>query len=649
MILNKKIIAHSTFVILLFLNIRFSTAAQSEHVKALKTKLETAKQDSDKIKVLSDLSWELQTTQIDVAEKYCQQEMKLAEKVNLEKFSATAFNDWALIKFRKGQLTEALDWNNKALIIRRKLKDEMGIASSLNKVASINSRLGNYKASLEASLECLKVYEKLNIKPYISYTENNIGTAFFHIHNTPKALEYYKRALKTNQELGDKINEGGNLGNIGDAYISIEQYDSALIYLFQCLKIYDETKTKFGKTAVLNSIGFVYKDLGKFEKAYPYYKQSMELAEEIKDTSALINCYNINANILMHLKRTDEAKPLIDKAFMMARQTNQTINLQQSFSQYFYYYPLKCEPEKAKGYFDLYGGIKDSMLNATVTKQMADMSVKYESEKKEQENLLLKKDNKIKSLTVWLLIIGLLLSGGIFILIFNRIKMKQREILQKEKLQQQEIRSKAVLEAEENERQRIAKDLHDGLGQTLSSVKLNLSTIQKNISNLSEQQQNMLGNAITMVDDSVKEVRTISHNMMPNMLIKKGLVNAVRDFIDKLNGTNLKIDLEITGMNERLETSVESIIFRVLQELVNNIIKHANANHITIQLLRFDNELTMMVEDNGNGFNVESTINSEKGIGLKNIVSRVEFLKGEIHFDSTISKGTTVSIEIPLT
>ena len=640
----KKIIS---FLILVFLFTKISFA-QNEKINALKSKLEAAKQDSEKIKILSDLSWELQTTQIDEAEKYCQQEMKLAEKVNQEKFYSTAYNDMALIKFRKGQLNEALEWNNKALVIRRKLNDEMGIGSSLNKVATINSRLENYKASLEASLECLKIYEKYKIKPYIAFTENNIGTAFFHIHNTPKALEYYKRALSTNRELGDKVNEAGNLGNIGDAYISLQQYDTALVYLFQCLKIYDETKTKFSKTSVLNSIGFVYKDLGKFEKAYPYYKQSMELAEEIKDTSALINCYNINANILLHLKRTDEAKPLIDKAFSIARQTNQTGNLQQSFAQYFYYYTLKNEPEKAKQYFDLYGAIKDSMLNSTVTKQMTEMETKYETEKKTEENLLLKKDNKIKTLTTIFLLVGLILAALIFFLILGRNKMKQQEILQKQKFEMQEQRSKAVLEAEEHERQRIAKDLHDGLGQTLSSVKLNLSTIQKNISNLSEQQQNMLGNAITMVDDSVKEVRTISHNMMPNMLIKKGLVNAVRDFVDKLSGTSLKIDLETTGLNERLDSSTESIVFRVLQELVNNIIKHANANHITIQLLKYDNELTLMIEDNGQGFDVQQTLNSDRGIGLKNIISRIEFLKGQTHFDSTVSKGTTVSIEIPL-
>jgi signal transduction histidine kinase len=307
----------------------------------------------------------------------------------------------------------------------------------------------------------------------------------------------------------------------------------------------------------------------------------------------------------------------------------------------------KGNTESAQIYFEKGIRVSDSILNTDVTKQIAEMGTKYETEKKEQENLLLKKDNKIKSLSLWFLIIGLLLTVATFYLIFNRNKMKQKTLLQAEMLKQQELRSKAVLDAEETERQRIAKDLHDGIGQMLSAVKLNLSTVQSKIT-INENEKLLFQNAISLVDDSVKEVRSISHNMMPNMLIKKGLANAVRDFIDKLSGTTLKIDLEITGMNERLESTLESILFRVLQELVNNIIKHAQANHITIQLLKFENEITIMIEDNGVGFKVDDTLQSDKGIGLKNIISRIDFLKGNINFDSTINKGTTVTIDIPL-
>ena len=149
------------------------------------------------------------------------------------------------------------------------------------------------------------------------------------------------------------------------------------------------------------------------------------------------------------------------------------------------------------------------------------------------------------------------------------------------------------------------------------------------------------------MDDAVKEIRAISHNLMPNALVKSGLVAAVKEFVSKLNNSDkLKINLEITGLQQRLEPTSETILFRVLQELVSNIVKHANANQISIQLLQHENEITLMVEDNGIGFDTSSK-DEMNGLGLKNIQSRIAFLNGQFNIDSATGKGTTVVIEIP--
>lgn len=137
--------------------------------------------------------------------------------------------------------------------------------------------------------------------------------------------------------------------------------------------------------------------------------------------------------------------------------------------------------------------------------------------------------------------------------------------------------------------------------------------------------------------------------MMPNALLKSGLVSAVREFINKISSSgSLKINLEIIGLTNRLQQTVETVLFRVLQELINNIIKHAQTTEVSIQLIRHETELTILIEDNGIGFDVEKILGKEGGIGLKNIQSRVTFLNGEVYFDSHINKGTTVTIEIPL-
>jgi two-component system NarL family sensor kinase len=150
------------------------------------------------------------------------------------------------------------------------------------------------------------------------------------------------------------------------------------------------------------------------------------------------------------------------------------------------------------------------------------------------------------------------------------------------------------------------------------------------------------------VDEAVKEVRSISHNMMPNALIRSGLSTALREFINKISSTGaLKIDLEIIGLNERMESTTETVLYRVLQECISNIVKHAKASKIGIQLVKHTTSLNLIIEDNGVGFD-SSKINDFTGIGLKNIISRVQFLNGNVEFDSFPGNGTTVVIDIPL-
>jgi signal transduction histidine kinase len=152
--------------------------------------------------------------------------------------------------------------------------------------------------------------------------------------------------------------------------------------------------------------------------------------------------------------------------------------------------------------------------------------------------------------------------------------------------------------------------------------------------------------AMGLVDESCKEVRAVSHNMMPNTLLKAGLVGAVREFVDKIDSTALKVNLHTEGLNERLGSDVEIVLYRVIQECVNNVIKHAGANHLEISILKDTDGISATIEDNGTGFDAHDK-EKFKGIGLKNILTRVGFLKGTVDFDSSPGKGTLVAIHIP--
>lgn len=214
-------------------------------------------------------------------------------------------------------------------------------------------------------------------------------------------------------------------------------------------------------------------------------------------------------------------------------------------------------------------------------------------------------------------------------------------------MQQQDIATKAVLEAEERERQRIAQDLHDGVGQMMSAVKLNLSAFQSELQITDEQIKNKFENIFSLVDDSCKEVRSVSHNMMPNALLKNGLSTAVREFLNKIDSNALEVNLYVEGLDEHLNSDVEIMLYRVIQECVNNAVKHAGASKLDLSIIREEKNLSVSIEDNGKGFDT-SDMDLFSGIGLKNIISRVEYLKGNIEFDAKENKGTAIIIHVPL-
>lgn len=200
-----------------------------------------------------------------------------------------------------------------------------------------------------------------------------------------------------------------------------------------------------------------------------------------------------------------------------------------------------------------------------------------------------------------------------------------------------------MLEGQEKERFRIARDLHDGLGSLLSSVKAHFSNIENEIKQL--EKISVFEKAQKMMDNAVEEVRRISQNLMPPILTTQGLPNALRNLVADFGITNnLEISIDIQKMEERLEINKEIVLYRVSQELLNNIRKHSKAKNVEINLYGLDKNVQLIVEDDGIGFDSSK---SSKGIGLISLRSRVELLGGHLELDTAINEGTTVSISIP--
>jgi len=219
----------------------------------------------------------------------------------------------------------------------------------------------------------------------------------------------------------------------------------------------------------------------------------------------------------------------------------------------------------------------------------------------------------------------------------SRRRMEERQVLS------------AVIQAEERERQRFAKDMHDGLGPLLSTIKLYVNEL-KSMSSGQKEREEMVNYSNELIDEAVVATRNISNNLMPSIIHEYGLIKAVESFCDKVNKANkINIKFETENLDERLDQNLELIFFRVISELINNTIKHAKAKNIYILLVKNDDKLDLYFKDDGIGFNVEEILTSKNvGMGLKNIISRVKSINGKYSFNSIPNNGFTIKIEVSI-
>jgi signal transduction histidine kinase len=202
----------------------------------------------------------------------------------------------------------------------------------------------------------------------------------------------------------------------------------------------------------------------------------------------------------------------------------------------------------------------------------------------------------------------------------------------------------AMLQGQEEERGRLARDLHDGLGGMLSGIQQTLFQMKGN-QILPETAATGLNQVIAHLDASISELRHIARNMMPEALVRFGLKDALQDYCDYVQETaDLTILFQSYGLEERLSQQTEVVLFRIVQELLNNVIKHAGATQAIVQVLRHENKLHLTVEDNGKGMDL-AAVEKAPGVGWVNIRSRAGYLNGALDLHSLPGKGTSVSIE----
>jgi signal transduction histidine kinase len=509
-------------------------------------------------------------------------------------------------------------------------------------------KMDQKKEALEFFYTALRIAEKSHdditqLKAFV-----NIGWAMMELNQHQQAIDNFHAAIAFIEEKNlPDMYSGVIYSNLASCYGSLDKVDSAYKYA----EIAISTSHRLGDYASeangLFILGTAQQKKGKLQDALQSFLKAKPLRQEVGDPFFIVSDQAELSQLYARLGKTKEGVATAMEALEIAKANNISAKLPMIYTSLAANYEAAKDFENATLMYRKISELKDSMYANASPQALAEMRTRYETEK--QERIIEQQQAKIQRQNfVFLGIAGLVLMVSLLAYSqYKRYKLKKDAQLQAEIMKQQEMATKAVIEAEEEERQRIARDLHDSIGQMMSAAKMNLSAFESEAHFITEEQRQSFDKIIQLVDDSCKEVRHVSHNMMPHALLKNSLASAIGDFIDKIDKKALQVHFYTEGLDERLDANREIVFYRVIQECVNNVIKHARATTLDISLIREKEGISATIEDNGKGFDITDKEKFE-GIGLKNIITRVEYLKGTAEFDSAPGRGTAISLHVPL-
>jgi signal transduction histidine kinase len=350
----------------------------------------------------------------------------------------------------------------------------------------------------------------------------------------------------------------------------------------------------------------------------------------------------------LYKNRFNSSEELLQQALSIAQKNYFLNEEQECLASLAEVYMAQNDYPKYHYFAQKHDSVSNLIVNEKILRATQDLELKYETEKKQSQILLLEQDKKLRNVSIiGLLIIMLLLSvKGFF---FTRNLNRKRQLVEKDaelkaqriselETERQLTATQALLQGEEAERKRLARDLHDGLGGMLSVIKLNLTNMKGNAI-LPETDIPAFENALEMLDGSIRELRRVAHNLMPESLMRYGLKAALSDFCGSID----LVKFHYFGNDQRMDERYEVAVFRIAQELVNNAIKHSKSRQINVQVIQEQERINLVVQDNGIGFNPDK-LKDMNTSGLSSIRSRVESLKGQLDFFSEPQKGTEVQV-----
>ncbi|MCK8523517.1 tetratricopeptide repeat protein [Aquimarina sp. D1M17] len=565
----------------------------------------------------------------------------------------------ALFHYYKYAIDSALFYANRGV----KLIDTKEDALSLETLSVLYLTLSNASRdknliadSKKWALKGIETAEKLGDYEILDDLLSNLAITHRLMGNVDKALEVYMSALKYKEN-------PERYSSIALCYLDLKNYTQALFFHKKALEYYDtaSTNSNRGKAVTLMNIGAVYLEMYKDDEALTYFNESLKIAKAYDYPLIILNNMINIGEVFTGKKELSKAKKNYNEVLGIAQNSG---FLKQ---QWYVYHKLKDiallenNYRKALEFTEKKNQLQDSISNLQKNKEIAQLEVQYETLKKEKEISVLKKDQELRSLEIkkqqsqkeiilYAFMIILVPLIGLLFMYYQKLKgqsllhKREREIGEQKieaLIRNQELKLiKTSINVQDQERKRIAQELHDRIGGNLAAIKLQFGTVKEDLNNL-----DLIYNQL---DDTYEQVRVLSHDLVPDKFSHSNFTKLLKEYMENIgNASDLTIDISTyqEGEINGIDAFFHNELFSVFQELITNTIKHADASKVDIQIDAVQNNLRVVYEDNGKGFDQGKV---SAGIGLNNIEGRVQKLYGATHIDSKLGRGTIVSIEIPL-
>ncbi len=635
-------------------------SAQKNRIDSLRRAIDQAANDSLKVEALYEYMKANAQDNTSDFEPYFQEMIRLSKKINFKWGLSTAYI-LGLVYYKdiaKYETAFLYADSARAFVVNDTARNmRLNEGHLHNNRGNLYLRIGDYEKAIEDYLAALRIFRELN-KNFAVIVINGISICYQHLGIPEKAFEYSSLAISEARELDDRRLLATQLMNRAGYCMDVDDYHSAgsiLQEAWALVKDLDNDKSFYVYYLNAADVEAYYKK--DSSRAISYYQKALHYARIIGN----INYQAISLSALSGYEQEIDHKDLkktLDTLYRLVNENNLVSMWPDVYESLAGWYEKQGDYKKALEYQILFKKSSDKLSSDNTKDKISKMETRFRVENMNKQIASLRDEKEIQQLQIQhkntinaILIVGILALTLIAGLGYRSYYQKQK--LQKQRISELETEQRlsaaqAVLKGEEQERARLAKDLHDGLSGMLSGIKYSLQNMKGNLI-MTEENQQAFERSMDMLDTSIQEMRRVAHNMMPEALVRYGLDAALKDYISEINKSGMvKVVYQSMGMeNKEMEKSAALAIYRIIQELLNNIIKHSKATEALVQLFNENGKFVINVEDNGKGF--DTRLSEEKGgMGWRNIRSRIELLNGKVDLQSSADHGTAVNIEFDL-